>query len=99
MIQTFKFTADDGSSLSDVAYLDTLVAAIKTSTMLDTIASMERVSKRRADADFDEAMDPEEYFPCQRLLDQIEHANVLVFDELGTVPTEIVSHLAVDTGH
>ena len=71
MAQTFTFTAEDGTSLSEVAHLDTMVTVVDASAIFPVISSMDKLkesAREKAVAAFRSALE---------LHDADEHSNAL----------------------
>lgn len=84
---TFEFRDEDGSSLADVARLDTMVTVVDAANLLKDYASTDFL------ADRDMALGDEDQRPIVNLLvDQIEFADVIVLNKLDVaMPHEIES--------
>ncbi|HZD50198.1 MAG TPA: GTP-binding protein, partial [Silvibacterium sp.] len=73
---TFSFIDETGSSLSEVAQLDTMVTVIDASTFLEDFRSIDDLRDRRLALNADD-----ERSLSDLLIDQVEFANVLVINK------------------
>jgi G3E family GTPase len=81
--ETFTFEDETGSSLSDIATLDTCVTVVDASTMVDEMGTMENLKARGW-----QAASEDERTVAQLWCDQIEFSNVLVLNKCDLVSTE-----------
>jgi G3E family GTPase len=85
---TFSFAGDDGSSLADVAQLDTMVTVIDGEKFLEDYESIDSLADREM------ALNQEDEREIAHLLiDQIEFANVLVINKTDRMEAEEVVRL------
>ena len=81
--ETFTFEDEDGSSLGDVARLDTMVTVVDAYNLLRDLAAAETLLERRA------ALGPDDERNLNDLLmDQIEFANVIVINKTDLVSAD-----------
>nr|WP_258194432.1 GTP-binding protein [Paraburkholderia sp. BL18I3N2] len=85
--ETFAFLDRDGSSLSELARLDTLVTVVDGETFEDRIASTESVTNDVArDANATDGGDAAASRPLSDLLiEQVEHANVILVSRVDRI--------------
>lgn len=86
--ETFTFTDEAGSSLSDLAQLDTLVTVVDARNFLDDYCSADELRDRGVGLDEDDSRDL-----VQLLVDQVEFANVLVISKGDLVATADLDYL------
>jgi len=86
--ETFTFTDEAGSSLSDLARLDTLVTVVDARNFLDDYCSADELRDRGVGLDEDDSRDL-----VQLLVDQVEFANVLVISKADLVATDDLDYL------
>jgi G3E family GTPase len=80
--ETFSFVAEDGTSLGDVARLDTMVTVVDASNFLEDWHSLDEVRARG------ESLGPDdERNVVQLLVEQVEFADVLVINKADLVDT------------
>jgi G3E family GTPase len=75
---TFDFVAEDGTSLGDVARLDTMVTVVDATTFLDEAgpSSMDELADRRIQADEDD-----DRTVADLIIDQVEFSDVVVINK------------------
>ena len=78
--QTFTFTDEDGTSLSDVARLDTMVTVVDASTFLGLTAQHRKLNDEGLGATEDD-----DRTLAELLIDQVELANVIVLNKADLV--------------
>lgn len=81
--ETFTFPLEDGSSLSDVAQLDTMVTVIDALNILSELASLDTLADRALGVD-----STDERSIVDLLVDQIEFADVLLLNKIDLVSAE-----------
>ncbi len=81
--ETFTFPLDDGFSLGDVARLDTMVTVVDTKNILRELATLDTLIER----DMGMSADDERTI-ADLLVDQIEFANVLIFNKTDLVEAD-----------
>lgn len=77
---TFTFTDETGSSLSEVATLDTMVTVVDAAKFLDDVQSVDDLRDRKLGIDKDD-----DRTLSDLLIDQIEFANVIVINKTDLV--------------
>ena len=77
--ETFAFILEDGSSLMDVARLDTCVTVVDCSTFLDMMYSLDFLNSTYG------ADDNDERTVSDLLVDQVEFSNVIVLNKMDLV--------------
>ena len=78
--ETFTFTDSTGTSLSDIASLDTLVTVVDGSTFMDELNTLETLRNR------DWHSDPEDKRTIAHLLcDQVDFANVIILNKCDLI--------------
>lgn len=86
--ETFSFVEEDGTSLGDIARLDTLVTVVDAVHIRDDLASLDALQDRGLAVNSDDSRDV-----VPLLLDQIEFANVLVLSKCDLVPERRLAEL------
>jgi G3E family GTPase len=86
--ETFDFDMGDGSSLRDVARLDTMVTVIDGERFLEDVDSTDELHQREASLDASD-----ERNVADLLLDQVEFANVLVINKTDRIDTDQTARL------
>ena len=86
--QTFTFEQEDGSSLSSIARLDTMVTVVDAAAFLRDYRSSDDLKARRM-----ELGDDDERCIADLLLDQVEFADVLVLNKTDLVSTADLERL------
>ena len=86
--QTFTFEQEDGSSLSSVARLDTMVSVIDAAAFLRDYQSADDLKARKLELGEDDLRGI-----ADLLLDQVEFADVLVVNKADLVTIEELEHL------
>ncbi|MCC5875286.1 MAG: GTP-binding protein [Candidatus Sumerlaeia bacterium] len=83
--ETFAFDGEEGTTLQDIARLDTMVTVVDIPNFLSTIGSQESLKDRKM-----EATDEDERGIMELLVDQIEFANVILLNKTDLVtPLEL----------
>ncbi len=81
--ETFTFPLDDGTSLGDVARLDTMVTVVDAKNILHELDTLDTLQDREMGMS-----DDDERTIADLLVDQIEFANVLVLNKTDLVSTD-----------
>lgn len=92
--ETFAFELEDGSKLSDVARLDTMVTLVDGERFLADWKSEEQLSDRKL-----AAADEDERTIADLLVEQVEFANVLVVNKCDRIDDEQQKKLASMLAH
>ncbi len=85
---TFTFTDETGSSLSEVATLDTMVTVVDAAKFLDDVQSVDDLRDRKLGIDKDD-----DRTLSDLLIDQIEFANVVVINKTDLVSAQELGRL------
>lgn len=80
MAETFTFKDDSGTSLSDIARLDTLVTVVDGASFLDELYAADELRGRGW-----EASDDDVRTVAQLFCDQLEFANVILLNKMDLV--------------
>ncbi|MFO0920913.1 MAG: GTP-binding protein [Pirellulales bacterium] len=86
--ETFAFEDEQGESLSNLAFIDTMVTVVDASQFLRDFGSWEDLSDRRMGLDENDKRNI-----VDLLVDQVEFANVIVVNKIDTVSQEQCDHL------
>ena len=86
--ETFTFASEDGSSLSDVVQLDTMVTVVDAANFLDDYQSSESLADRKLSLGAEDERDI-----VNLLVDQVEFADVIVVNKTDLVSAEALTTL------
>lgn len=81
--ETFTFQDEQGSSLSDYAYLDTMVTVVDASNFFDNLDSVDSLKDRG-----ESLGENDERCIVDLLIDQIEFANVIIVNKINDISSE-----------
>lgn len=91
---TFTFTDETGTSLSEVARLDTMVTVVDAASFLDDFKSIDDLRDRRL-----ALHDEDERSISDLLIDQIEFANIIVINKTDLISSEELERLKAILEH
>ena len=81
--ETFTFQDEQGSSLSDYAYLDTMITVVDASNFFDNLDSVDSLKDRG-----ESLGENDERCIVDLLIDQIEFANVIIVNKINDISSE-----------